>query len=510
VACACLAVGLCAHAAGIFEADAWTTPENRLDAAVAVTLKAQRATLRPPCSDAVFLRRAYVDLIGTLPTLDETNAFLADTRPDKRIALVDTLLARDAYADYWAMKWCDVLRVKSEFPMNLWPNAAQAYHRWVRAALHAGMPYDRFARELLTASGSNFRVPQVNFYRALPARDPATIAKGAALTFMGTRLEKWPAERAAELAVFFSRVAYKKSDEWKEEFVLCNPEPTGPIKAVLPDGTRVTIPADGDPREAFANWLITPQNTWFSRAVVNRLWCWTMGYGIVHEADDLRADNPIASPETLNVLADELVKSKYDLRAVLRLICTSRTYGQSALPHDDDRPALRFAHYTIRRLDAEVLLDALCYIGGSGVGYVSATPEPYTYIPKENRTVALADASITSAFLATFGRPARDTGLMSERDNRPTDFQRLYLLNAAEMQKRITGSPRLAKLILTARKDKTGLVRDLYALLLSRAPTPEEITVADQYFTNANQLKGPSANDLAWALINTKEFLYRH
>lgn len=493
-----------------FETETWATPENAVDKSVVATLRQHGAQLRNPCSDETFIRRIYLDMIGTLPEPGEVEAFLADPRPDKRAALIETLFTRDEFADYWSMKWCDVLRVKSEFPINLWPNATQAYQHWIHQALHDNLPYDQFARALLTSSGSNVRDPQVNFYRALPARDPTTIARGVALTFMGTRLDTWPSARATDMATFFSRVAYKKTGEWKEEIVLLNPELAGPLKAVLPDGVPVTIPEESDPRQTFADWLLTPNNVWFSRAIVNRLWCWTMGRGIINEADDIRPDNPPASPDTLACLGDALVKSHYDLRSVYRLIFNSRTYQQSSIPANDIAdPSIQFAHYTIRRLDAEVLSDALCWIGGNGVGYVSATPEPYTFIPKANRTITLADGSITSAFLATFGRPARDTGLESERDNRPTDTQRLYLLNSSDIQQKISRSPRLRE-IITNNKKRDMLVRNLYITILSRPPTPEETAVALAYFTKSNLGTGPSANDLAWTLINSKEFLYRH
>ncbi|MHB9131235.1 MAG: DUF1553 domain-containing protein [Armatimonadota bacterium] len=494
-----------------YESDTWSTPANSVDVQVEATLRQHGARLRNPCSDEVFIRRIYLDMIGTLPDPGEVDKFLADRRPDKRAILIDTLFTREEFAEYWAMKWCDILRVKSEFPINLWPNAAQAYHHWIRQAFRDNLPYDQFARALLTSSGSNFRVAQVNFYRALPARDPATIAKGVGLTFMGTRLEKWPVARASEMTAFFSRVAYKKSDEWKEEIVYLNPEPAGPLKAVLPDNTTVTIPADSDPRQAFADWLISPRNLWFNHVIVNRIWSWTMGHGIIHETDDIRPDNPPASPETLICLEQELIKSHYDLRSVYRLILNSRTYQQSSIPNGDTTdPAIQFAHYTVRRLDAEVLLDALCRIGNEGQGYTSATPEPYTFIPKENRAIALADGSITSAFLATFGRPARDTGLESERDNRATDAQRLFLLNSPDIQRWISRSPRLRKTIMGSIKNPTVMIRNIYVLILSRNPTLEESAIAEKYFKTSGLELGPSANDLAWALINSKEFLYRH
>jgi hypothetical protein len=197
-----------------FESAAASSARNRIDDLVFARLT--RLGLQParPASDAVFLRRVFLDVIGTLPTAEEARTFLEDRSAAKRSALVDRLLERDEFADYWAMKWGDVLRVKSEFPINLWPNAVQAYHHWVRTSLRNNVPFDRFARELLTASGSNFRVPQVNFYRAVQSHDPKAVASSVALVFMGARLESWPADRQSAMAAFFSQVGYKATGEW--------------------------------------------------------------------------------------------------------------------------------------------------------------------------------------------------------------------------------------------------------------------------------------------------------
>ena len=180
----------------------------------------------PLCSDAVFLRRVYLDVIGTLPTAAEAREFLLDTIPQKRRLLIDRLLERDELADYWAMKWSDLLRIKAEFPINLWPNAAQAYYHWIRTSIRENKPYDRFARELLTSSGSNFRVPPVNFYRAIQSRQPTAIAQSVALALMGARAEKWPKDRLAGMSVFFSKIGYKPTAEWKEEIVFFDPTMT--------------------------------------------------------------------------------------------------------------------------------------------------------------------------------------------------------------------------------------------------------------------------------------------
>jgi len=437
--------------------------------------------------------------------------FLQDHHPEKRAVLIDALLQREEFADYWSLKWCDLLRVKAEFPINLWPNAVQAYHRWIYDSLRANMPYDQFARELLTSSGSNFRVPQVNFYRAIQGQESSAIAAAVALTFMGVRLEQWPQDRRSGMEAFFSRVAYKQTAEWKEEIVYLDPTLTEPLEAVFPDGVALQIPPDQDPREVFADWLITPDNPWFNRNIVNRIWAWLLGRGIIHEPDDIRPDNPAVYPQLLSFLEKELVKADYDLRHIYRLILNSRTYQQSSIPRSNhpDAEAL-FACYPVRQLDAEVLIDVLCWISGTAESYSSAIPEPFTFIPEENRTIELADGSITSQFLEMFGRPARDTGLESERNNQSTDAQRLHLLNSTHVQKKIEGSKRINRLIRTAKGNRRMLINMTYLNILSRYPTKKELAVAEQYFQTEGTNLRQATHDLAWALINSKEFLYRH
>jgi hypothetical protein len=421
------------------------------------------------------------------------------------------LLTREEFADYWALKWCDVLRVKSEFPINLWPNAVQAYHHWIRDSIARNRPYDEFARDLLTATGSNFRQPAVNFWRAVQGQQPATLAGTVSLTLMGVRYERWSPAQQAGLEAMFSRVAFKSTAEWKEEIVYLDPAATTTLHATLPDGVAVHIGVGQDPRRVFADWLITPDNPWFARNAVNRVWAWLLGRGIIDEPDDIRPDNPPANPALLAYLEQEFVATDYDLRHIYRLILNSRTYQQSSIPRcDPDQAARHFAVYPVRRLDAEVLIDALNDITGTRERYTSLIPEPYTYIPEEQRTIALADGSITSPFLELFGRPARDTGLVAERDNRPTDAQRLHLLNSSHIRRKIDNGPRLRRLARDARGDKALLIVSLYQLILSRDPTPTEQAVAQDYLSSASGKLDQRAHDLVWALINTKEFLYRH
>jgi len=494
-----------------YETGTGFVPKNAIDACVLAGLA--RAGIEPanPCSDAVFLRRVYVDLIGTLPDPAEVHRFLDDESPDRRAQLIDRLMARDEFVDYWTLKWCDLLRVKAEFPINLWPNGVQAYYRWVHDAVRDDMPYDAFARALLTSSGSNFRVAPVNFYRAVPSETPPSFATVVALTFMGTRLETWPQKKRKDLESFFSRVAHKKTAEWKEEIIYLDPAPTGTLHTAFPDGTAVDIAPDQDPRRVFTDWLLEPGNAWFTRSIANRVWSWFLGRGIIHEPDDIRPDNPPSNPALLACLEDELVRSHYDLRHLFRFILNSRTYQASSIPKSNDpRSEALFASYLVRRLDAEVLSDALGRLDGSGVTYSSAVPEPFTILPNLKRSIRLKDGTITSPFLLLFGRPSRDTGRESERDNEPTEGQRLYLLNSSEVQRRIERSPWLRRLAGSARRDPRRLIGALYVALLARAPTPQETMEAASYLGGKGRNLRKAASDLTWALLNSKEFLYRH
>ncbi len=502
------------------------------------------------CSDAVFVRRAYLDVIGTLPTAEEARAFISDPDVDgKRAALIDALLERDEFGDYWSMKWGDVLRIKAEFPVNLWPNAAQAYHRWVRASIVENKPYDVFVRELLTSSGSNFRVGPVNFYRAIQNKTPEGITTAAALTFMGSRTDAWPEGRLEGVSAFFSQIGYKPTAEWKEENVFwdplrvsdtpasvapgqaaiaapapepdeaedadaaepaADPIPAGqPRKAMFPDGTEIELPSDQDPREIFADWLITPENPWFTSAIVNRVWAWLLGRGIVHEPDDIRDDNPPSNPELQAYLQKELVDSGYDLKHLYRTILTSTTYQFSSVPHfDSPEAAANFASYPLRRLDAEVLIDAINTITGTTDLYTSAIPEPFTYIPKDQPAIALADGSITSPFLALFGRSARATGMASERNNKPVSAQWLHMLNSSHIQSKLDQSPRLKALITSGRTPQV-IINQMYLTILSRRPTANEVKIAMAYGSGSRK-RVTDWVDIAWSLINSTEFLYRH
>jgi Protein of unknown function (DUF1553)/Protein of unknown function (DUF1549) len=517
----------------IFESSAAVTPEGQIDKLVSTRLLS--LGIQPAlCSDAVFVRRVYLDVIGTLPTAKEAREFIEDPdRKDKRRLLIDRLLERDEFTDYWAMKWGDILRIKAEFPVNLWPNAAQAYHRYVRASIAANKPYDKFAREMLASSGSNFRVGPVNFYRAIQNRTPEGIASAVALTFMGARADKWPTNRLAGMAAFFAQIGYKPTREWKEEIVFWDPLdssaqatnnapadstllPTNsaPQVASLPNGKRIKLPPDRDPRGVFADWLITPQNPWFTRNIANRLWSWLVGRGIIHEPDDIRDDNPPSNPALLAHLEKELVAGRYDLKRLYRLILNSKTYQFSSVPRSNVLQAeANFGSYALRRLDAEVLIDAINKITGSSDLYTSAIPEPFTYIPADQPAIALADGSITSPFLALFGRSARATGMENERNNKVMPAQCLHLLNSSHIQRKLEQSAKL-KAILDPSRKQPEIVEELYLTILSRFPTPDEVKALGEYGKPGKSGVRVKTRedwlDITWALINSTEFLYRH
>ncbi len=488
---------------------------NEIDRRVLEKLQADGVSCTERCSDEVFIRRVYLDMIGTLPRVWEIRAFLGNEHPRKRAQLIEKLFRRDEFADYWAMKWCDILRIKAEFPSKLWPNAVQAYQRWLTDAIRDNMPYDQFARTLLTASGSNFRDPPVNFYRAMPERTPAAIASTVALTFMGQRTDRWPQERLDGMSAFFTRVGYKGTAEWKEEVVffdlpraLAEGAPEG---AVFPDGTAVDLAGDRDPREGFADWLIAPDNPCFAQNIVNRIWAWLIGRGLIHEADDIRPDNPPSHPGLLAWLEQELVTHHYDLRQIYRLILNSETYQRSCIPAEGAADDLSgFSHYLVRRLEAEVLIDAINQVTGGSEEYKSEIPEPFTFIPRQHRAIALGDGSITSPFLDMFGRPPRDTGFESERTNEPTDTQRLHLLNSTHIQNKIQRGWALKALAKKVNWRPPAVIDQLYLAILSRYPTGEEREIALAYGQSGEIKWFQAYQDLVWALLNSKEFLYRH
>ncbi len=500
---------------------------NKIDELVLAKLNELGIPSSGQCTDEEFIRRIYLDVIGTLPTPDEVRTFLADETTDKRSKLIDRLLSRDEFADYWTLKWGDLLRIKAEYPSNLWPNAVQAYHHWVWQSIAENKPYDQFVRELLVSGGSNFRDPPANFYRALKKRDPQGFAEATALVFMGARIgcaschghptESWTLDDNLGMAAFFPQVKFKSTKEWKEEIVyldatqtMRHPKTRAEVMPKLLGGQPVSIEPGEDPRAKLAQWLTAPENPWFARNIVNRIWFWVLGRGIIHQPDDVRPTNPPSNPELLAYLEKELIEHKFDLRHVYRLILNSATYQRSSTPVGTNATDLVFfSHYPIKRMTAEQLSDAIGQITLVWDGFSSKIPEPYSKWPSGFRATQMSDGSVGTPFLELFGRPPRDTAYESDRDCRTSMRQALFMITSAELEAKVARSPRVKRWI-SGKKDTAAIVEEMFLAALSRRPTAEEKQKAVDYVTNSSSGRARALQDLMWASLNTKEFMYNH
>ncbi len=500
---------------------------NQIDELVLAKLKELGIPPSEPSTDQEFLRRVYLDVIGTLPTPQQVREFLADEDPQKRGKLIDGLLLGDEFADYWTLKWGDLLRIKAEYPSNLWPNAVQAYHYWVRDSIATNKPYDQFVRELLISSGSNFRDPPANFYRALKKRDPQGFAEATALVFMGARIgcaschghptESWTLEDNLGMAAFFPQVKFKNTGEWKEEIVFLDPTQTmrhpktrAVVEPKLLDGEVVHVEPGEDPRIKLAQWLTSADNPWFAKNIVNRIWFWLLGRGIVHEPDDVRPTNPPSNARLLAYLEQELIDHEFDLRHVYRLILNSATYQRSSTPNRFNAgDNVFFSRYPIKRLNAEQLSDAIGQVTLVWDGFTSRIPEPYSQWPSGFRATQMSDGSVGTPFLELFGRPPRDTAYEGDRDCRTSMRQALFLISSSELEAKIARSPRVRQWIKDAKTD-AQIIEEIFLLTVSRLPTPEEKQKAIEHVTKNSAARMQALQDLMWAPLNTKEFLLNH
>ncbi|HEY1494468.1 MAG TPA: DUF1553 domain-containing protein [Candidatus Solibacter sp.] len=496
---------------------------NQIDELVYAKLKAMGVPPSPLAADEVFLRRAYLDVIGILPTVEEARSFLAN--PD-RGQLIDRLLARDEFNDFWSLKWGDLLRIKSEYPVRVWPKAVAVYYQWVHDSLATNKPYDQFARELLTSTGSNFRVGPANFVRAVPAKDARTLGETAALVFLGERigcarchahpLESWSLDDDLALGAFFARVNYKSTQEWKEEIVypdfrqtLRHPRTRAIVEARLPDAAApAKIGAEEDPRGQFADWLTAPANPYFARNIANRIWFWLLGRGIVNEPDDMRPTNPPVNPELLAYLESELISHHYDLRHLYRIILNSRTYQLSSEPNQwNAADTALFSHYPVKRLAAEQMLDAISQFTETNEKFRSIIPEPYSNWPATYRATQISDGNTECSFLDLFGRPSRDTPYEQERNSDPTLKQALYFLNSEQLEGKVSGSPHLKRVLA---KSDPEVIDEIYLSSVSRFPTADEKKRLVEYLAAKKTARAQAIQDVAWALLNAKEFEFNH
>ena len=475
------------------------------DRQVVSAWKADGCVLPYAASDTVYVRRVYLSLGGRLPTVEEAQSFAEDKASDKYGKLVDRLLESESFFDYWTMKWCDALRVKSEFPINLWPNAVYGYQRRIRSFLEKNEPYNAFVRALLTTSGSNFRAMEVNFYRAMAERTPAAIAQAVGQTFMGICVDKLSPQAQTNMAAFFEGVTYSPTLEWKEEIVYWKPIETKRT-LILPNARKKVADETTDGRVLFADYLTSDACDAFSKAAVNRVWYWMYGEGLYANPDDV--NSMCLNQKLVDELAKNFVASSYDLKRLCREVALSILMRASSVGGNDSESKRAYAMYPVRRMDAEVLEDAIRDISGTSFDYSSVIPEPFTYIPSQNRTVTLADGSINSQFLILFGRPARDTGLLTERNNTISAKQMLFLYNSGDLYKRIASVGR-HKASKNAKTDQQ--VEQAYWLFYSRPlMDAEKRRLQENISKTSSEGRWRAYQDIGWQLMNSKEFLYIH
>ncbi len=490
---------------------------NFIDEKVFAKLRESGIPPSPVCDDATFIRRVTIDIAGRLPTLEEVQQFLADKDPNKRDKLIDRLLNSPDYAEYFANKWAAVLRIKREAAVSVRSN--YAFRAWIRQAFLENKPYDQFVREILAASGEVGQHPPVTWYRHV--RQVHEQVEDMAQLFLGLRIqcarchhhpfEKWSQQDYYGLAAFFSRVGRKAGRFPNEERIYhrrgkasaVNPKTGRPVPPTGLDSKPLDIPEDQDPRHALVDWMTSPQNPFFARALVNRYWKHFMGRGIVEPEDDMRVTNPPSNPELLDALAQYFVQSGYDLKALIRTICQSTTYQLSSIPNQyNKQDKQNYSRYYPKRLHAEVLLDAIDQLTGVKTRFGG--------VPATMRAVALPDSGVNNYFLTVFGRPQGESACECERSSEANLAQSLHLLNSQEIHNKITSGSGLARRLAADKRPEEEKVREIYLRAYSRMPTAEELQVALQYIEKHKAQKHVAYEDIIWALINTKEFLFNH
>ena len=481
-----------------------------------VAAKWERLQISPsvPADDSTFHRRVFLDLIGKLPTPAEVAAFLADSRSDKRARLVDALLERPEYADYWALKWADLLRINRQ---DLGAKPAYRYHQWLRQALDRNQPYDEFVRELLTAQGSSESNGAVSFFRAFDTPNELTVA--VSQVFLGVRLdcakchhhpyEKWSQDDFYGLAAFFPRVQNKKGSGTEVRLFIGDkgqvkhPQTKEIVSPRVLLGEPIDAAEESDPRSSLADWLAAPENPFVARSLVNRVWAQLTGRGLVEPIDDMRDTNPPTNAPLLDSLARDFVAHRFDQRHLLRTIATSGVYGLSSQPNADNvRDTQNYSRAYRKRLSAEVLLDAVCDVTGES--------ERFEGLPPGVRAVQLWDNRLPSAFLDTFGRPQRKTVCQCERVSDTTLGQVLHLMNAAPVNDKISSPTGRAARLASSDRAPDEIVVELYAAAFGRSPRADELKAARAAFEINGATRRMAAEDILWALMNSAEFVLNH
>ena len=489
---------------------------NFIDELVLAKLESLNLPPSPPASDAEFLRRAFVDTIGMLPTVDETRQFLADDSPRKRDRLIETLLARPEFVDYWTYKWSDLLLVNSE---KLKPPAMWSYYHWIRNHVAADTPWDTMVRQLVTAKGSTLENGAANFF--VLHQDPANLAETTSQAFLGMSigcakchnhpLEKWTNDQYYAMANLFARVRAKDVPGEGNRMLFAaregdlvqpltgKPQPPQPL-----DGEPMPLESTADRREHLADWLVSPDNPYFSRSITNRVWANFFAVGLVENVDDLRLTNPASNEALLTAAADYLVEEEFDLKSLMRAILQSATYQRSSMPLPENQADERFySRYYPRRMMAEVLLDA--------ISQVTAAPTQFPNYPAAWRALELPDANVDSKFLKTFGRPDRLITCECERTDDPSMVQVLHISNGDTINEKLAAKGNRLEQLLAAGASNETIIEEACLAALSRFPTDGEKQKMLAVLAEASDAdRRVLIEDLYWSILSSREFLFNH
>ncbi len=502
----------------------WTNPpeNNYIDKFVFAKLKMLSIPPSETCGDAEFLRRAYLDVCGVLPTPKEVRDFLADKAKDKRAKLIDSLLERPEYADFWTLKWSDVFRSSRK---AIQVKGTHVFQHWLHERIAENTGFDVLTREMLTASGSTFANPPANYYRV--ARDPQNLAETTAQLFFGIRMqcakchnhpfERWTQDDYYSMAAFFARVRHKNDpaepgatpQQPGAEIVydgrsgeVTQPRTGQVMKPKFMGGAVPNISPGTDRRRVLADWLASTENPFFAKSVANRIWYHLNGKGIVDPVDDFRDSNPSANDELLDALAKDFAAHKFDVKHLIRTIMNSRTYQLSAQTNaynaDDTK---YFSHAVPKMMTAEQMLDAVCT--------VTELPEKFAGLPLGTRATQLPDGDINHPFLKTFGQPARELACECERESDSNLAQALQLINGPTLNEKLRNPNNRIGRLLSAKTSERDMLNELYLATLSRSPNEDNVKVALDHLTRAAD-KRKAWEDIHWALLNSKEFLFRH
>ena len=495
---------------------AWNNPPetNFVDTAVFEKLKQLQILPSDLCTEDEFLRRVTLDLTGRLPTAEEAMAFLADKSPSNRNALVERLLDSDEYASFWALKWGDVLRSNSK---KLKTAGVHKFRQWIYESIRNDKPLDQFARELLTANGSVFENPPANFWRA--SRDPLDATETTAQLFLGVRIqcakchnhpfERWTQDNYYGIAAAFVRVGRKNSVDAEEEVIfsqaggeVTQPRTNKQMKVHLLLKGDVDVPADQDRRVVFAQWLTAPENPFFAKSVSNRIWGHLLGRGIVDPIDDFRDSNPPSNARLLDELSRQFAANNFSQKWVIRTICNSRTYQLSSRKNQFNKDdEIYCSHANTRLLSAEQLLDGICA--------VTNVPEQFPGMPLGMRACELADPPTDHYFLKVFGQPQREMACQCERSSESNLSQALQMINGPVVHNKLRADNGRIAMMLKENKPEEEIITALYLAALARTPSAEEMVASKQHIA-AQQDRRQAFEDVGWAILNSKEFLFQH